>query len=259
MEQTVNTKIYSGLIYRCYCINSEKNYIGQTRTSLNERIRSHRWKALHEPNNFYFYNAWNKYGEKSLEWSILEKVSADSLENLCKILNQREIYWISKYDSFKNGYNLTPGGQEWFGESSKIAVKVFKENGEFLDIYDSIKEASRIYGVDNSGITKCCKRILQTTGKKDGYRLIFRYIDDTYTQDDADNLNPIFFNAYSYETNEYIGTYKSVKEFQENFKVNRTSISQNLCKKSKYVIVKDSKEKLYLKYIKWDINNGTSS
>lgn len=258
MEQETDVKIYNGLIYRCYCVDSGKNYIGQTRTSLKERICSHRWKALHEPNNFYFYNAWNKYGEQSLEWSILERVSSDSLENLCKLLNQREIYWIKEYNSFEAGYNLTPGGQAWFGESSKIAVKVFKENGEFLGIYDSIKHAAKIYGIDNSGITKCCKRILQTTGRKDGYRLIFRYIDDTYTQEDANNLDPIFFKAYLYDTNEYIGTYKSVKEFQKSYNIGRTSVSANLHGRSQYIRTKDN-TRLYLKFIKWNINNGTSN
>ena len=253
-----NVKMYNGLIYRCYCIESGKNYIGQTRTSLNERIRSHRWRAIHDPSNFYFYNAWNKYGEQSLEWSVLERVVADSLENLCKLLNQREIYWIDKYDSFKNGYNLTPGGQSWFGSFTKVGVKVFKENGEFINIYDSIREAAEEFKIDNSGITKCCKRILRTTGKKDGYRLIFRYIDDTYTQEDADLLDPIIFDAYLYETDEYIGTYKSANELLQEFNVCKTSISQNLHKKSKYIRTKDG-IKLYLKYKKWNINNGTDN
>ena len=255
MEQMENDKIYVGLIYRCYCIVSQKNYIGQTRTSLNERIRSHRWRANNEPCNFYFYNAWNKYGEQSLEWSILERVSSDSLENLCKLLDQREIYWIKYYNSFNNGYNLTPGGQGGIGFVQCKAVKVFKENGELLGIYDSIKNASEIFNIDNSSITKCCKRILSSSGRKDGYRLIWRYIDDTYTQEDADKLDPIIFDAYFYNTNEYIGTYKSVKEFQDNFSVGRTAVSTNLHGKSNYMITKD-KIKLYVKYKKWNINDG---
>lgn len=258
MEQMNNDKMYTGLIYRCYCIVSKKNYIGQTRTSLNERIRSHRWRAIHEPNNFYFYNAWNKHGENSLEWSVLERISSDTLENLSKLLDQREIYWIKYYDSFNNGYNLTPGGQGGIGFVQCKAVKVFKENGEFIDIYDSIKEAAKAFNIDNSGITKCCKRLLSSSGRKDGYRLIWRYLNDTYTQEDADKLDPIIFDAYLYDTNEYVGTYKSVKEFQRDFSVGRTAVSTNLNEKSKYMISKD-KIKLYVKYKKWNINDGIDS
>lgn len=245
--------MYEGLIYRCYCIISKKNYIGQTRQQLKERISSHRWKANHEPSNFYFYNAWNKYGEQSLEWSILERIVADSLENLQKLLDEREIYWISKYDSFYNGYNLTPGGSRGIGNVQCKAIKVFKENGEFLKIFNSIKEGAKEFGIDDSSITKCCKRVLQSCGKKDGYRLIWRYLEDTYTQNDSDNLDPMIFDAYYYDTNEYIGEYKSVKELQKEFNVCKTSVSNILHGRSKFIKSKEG-IKLYLKYKKWDIN-----
>lgn len=242
--------IYVGIIYRCYCTTSKKNYIGQTRTSLKERICSHRWKACHEPNNIYFYNAWNKYGEETLEWSILERVSSDSKEGLTNLLDEREKYWIAQYDSFNNGYNLTPGGLSGTGEANKIAVKVFKEDGEFLGIYDSIKEAASIYHVDNSGVTKCCKRLLQSAGKKDGYRLIWRYLDDTYTQEDMDKLDPLVFDAFFYESQEFAGTYTSVKDLQSDFNVSKSSVSSHLRGRLKSVRTKDG-IRLCLKYKKW--------
>lgn len=245
--------MYNGIIYRCYCIESGKNYIGQTRTSLNERIRSHRWRAIHDPCNFYFYNAWNKYGENSLEWSILERVVSDSLESLSKLLDEREKYWISKYDSFNKGYNLTPGGSDGIKEVQCKAVKVFTEDGKFIKIFNSIKEGAEQFNIDNSSITKCCKRILQTCGKKNGYRLIWRYLDDTYTQEDSDNLDPIIFDAYYYDNDEYIGEYSSVKELQKEFNVCKTSVSHNLHNKSKFIKSKEG-IKLYLKYKKWNIN-----
>lgn len=241
---------YVGLIYRCYCVISKKNYIGQTRTSLKERISGHRWKATHEPNNIYFYNAWNKHGEESLEWSILEVVKTTSKEELADLLDAKEIYWISYYDSFHNGYNLTPGGRSGIGEYNKVAVKVFKEDGEFLGIYDNIKDAAKIYKIDNSGITKCCKRILQTTGKKDGYRLVWRYLDDTYTQNDMDSLDPVIFDAFFYDSNEYIGTYTSVKELQQELNVSKSSVSSHLTGKLKSVRTKDGL-RIKLQYKKW--------
>lgn len=49
------------------------------------------------------YRALKLYGVDDFEKVILEECSKDSL-------GDREIYWISRYDSVNNGYNLTSGG-----------------------------------------------------------------------------------------------------------------------------------------------------
>ena len=49
------------------------------------------------------YNAMNKYGVENF---IIEQIEECSEE----ILSDREIYWINYFDSFKNGYNATRGG-----------------------------------------------------------------------------------------------------------------------------------------------------
>ena len=48
-------------------------------------------------------NAWNKYGEDSFEFTIVEETSD---------LADREIYWINELDTHHNGYNLTEGGED---------------------------------------------------------------------------------------------------------------------------------------------------
>lgn len=96
-----------------YIIKNSKNskvYIGQTHRNIYERFKDHlacadwynqgklKFKSL-------LYSAINKYGKNNFYPELLEECTLEKL-------NEREIYWIKKYDSTnpKKGYNLTPGG-----------------------------------------------------------------------------------------------------------------------------------------------------
>ena len=78
--------------------------------------------------------------------SLLRKLikgSASIIEE-CQIdqLNIREMYWIDKLDSYKNGYNLTIGGGNT--ESFSKSIIQFDCAGNELDRYSSISESSLI-------------------------------------------------------------------------------------------------------------------
>ncbi len=81
-----------------------KKYVGQ---AVNIDIR---WKRHQcELKGGYHYNShlqasWNKYGEESFIFQVLEYCSVDEL-------NVREDFFITFYDSFKSGYNQTKGGE----------------------------------------------------------------------------------------------------------------------------------------------------
>lgn len=51
----------------------------------------------------YIKRAIHKYGKDKFHISLIEEVSVEKL-------NEREKYWITYYDSYNNGYNLTLGG-----------------------------------------------------------------------------------------------------------------------------------------------------
>lgn len=92
-----------------YCfINkiNNKKYIGQS-INIEERKESH-LRYYNNPNmkdyNTKFYRALRKYGTDQFTFQILEECSKS-------LLDEREIFWIEKFDSFKNGYNSTLGGQ----------------------------------------------------------------------------------------------------------------------------------------------------
>lgn len=92
-----------------YCIRSPsgKCYVGQTiRKNVNDRWRAHKNRAASNSGACRALNAAiQKYGWENMVKSVLEEVDDDEL-------NAKEREWISKLDSFKNGYNLTEGGDE---------------------------------------------------------------------------------------------------------------------------------------------------
>lgn len=89
-----------GIIYKAVNKINKKIYIGQTIRSLKERKRDH----IKCEDNTYFHNALRKYGTDNFEWFEID--SADNINDL----NYLEKYWIEFYNSYKNGYNMTTGG-----------------------------------------------------------------------------------------------------------------------------------------------------
>jgi len=95
-----------GVIYCYHCISTGKKYIGQTD---NERRRKyeHIYQSKAIKKNGYkckFYNAVRKYGWDNFIYGIIECVDVEHL-------NDREVYLIEFYDTFKNGYNTNIGGK----------------------------------------------------------------------------------------------------------------------------------------------------
>lgn len=81
-----------------------QSYIGQS-IHIEQRYKEHLNEIQNTRLQTKWYNAVRKYGIENFTFEILEECEPNQL-------NEREIYWISFYDSFNNGYNSTPGGQE---------------------------------------------------------------------------------------------------------------------------------------------------
>lgn len=92
-----------GLIYTVYNTVTNKYYVGQTVQTLKERKRQH-YKFAKSKMNYKFSNTLNKYDSNVFNWEIVEN------NILIDNLNDKEIFYIQKYNSFKKGYNSTPGG-----------------------------------------------------------------------------------------------------------------------------------------------------
>lgn len=67
--------------------------------------------------NYPLYNALNKYGLENFEYHIefILNVEGKTQKEIEKELNELEVKYIAKYDSYNNGYNLTIGGESISG------------------------------------------------------------------------------------------------------------------------------------------------
>jgi group I intron endonuclease len=95
-----------------YKIINPKNkiYIGQS-ADIDSRFNSYK-KLQHCNQQKKLYNSFKKYGPENHTFEILEECTIEQL-------NEREIYWIKFFGSFKKGLNLTEGGE---------GVKGYKRN-----------------------------------------------------------------------------------------------------------------------------------
>ncbi len=121
------------LIYKSTNLISNKSYIGKTETSLNIRIKSHKHQSLKLKNTkCIFHNSIHKHGFNNFIWEIIE----DNIQDKT-ILNERETFYILKYDTFMpNGYNMSLGGEGLTGfkhhkESKERISKWLIDNNPF--------------------------------------------------------------------------------------------------------------------------------
>lgn len=93
-----------GEIYMIENIITGYKYIGQSKYSGIVRYKAHVKEATHNKTNLRLYNAFRKYGTQNMKLTIFETgVPEEKLDEL-------EIYYIAKYDTYNNGYNNTTGG-----------------------------------------------------------------------------------------------------------------------------------------------------
>lgn len=134
-----------GIVYKITNKVNGKSYIGQTRYTVEFRWKQHQ----HKKDNTYFHNAIHKYGVENFSIEVLEECDVE-------LLNSREIFYIAKFDTFSNGYNLTIGGN---GNRRLLLDNKYDEIEElYLSGFSSNKIAT-IYNVDKSSIVKILKQL----------------------------------------------------------------------------------------------------
>ena len=108
-----------------YCIENKvnnKKYIGQS-INIDSRLYYHILNLNKNRHcNIHLQRAWNKYGEKNFKTYILEQCDKEDL-------NKQEIYWISKFDTYLNGYNNTIGSDN-ISDAMKIQVYMYDLDGK---------------------------------------------------------------------------------------------------------------------------------
>lgn len=122
-------------------------YIGQTKRDIEIRWKQHlksinTQQTKHKP----LYRQMKKYGIENFKFEIIEECSDEEVDT-------REIYWIDYYDTFKNGYNLTRGGEGGLIYDYDEIVELYKK-------YKSINKVQEIKHIDKGTI----HNILKTKG-----------------------------------------------------------------------------------------------
>ena len=174
-----------GGIYFIECVKNKKMYIGSTKNFI-IRLECHRseLRGGYHGNDF-LQRAWKKYGEESFIIGILERV-----KNIDELLD-REQYYI---DKIKPEFNLCSDvkrhdfseySKKKLSDSRKLlfstgqlkpsvehGVIQYSLDGEYINEYKSLTEASRQSKVSEDGIYRCA------SGKyKQANGFIWRYND----------------------------------------------------------------------------------
>lgn len=119
-----------------YLITNKKTgqkYVGQS-VNIEKRWRKH-CSLSNNYENSYIDSSIRKYGKSMFKLDILEVLPKNQ-----DVLNEREIFWIEKYGTFKNKshYNLTSGGKSLIGENHPMYGKHLSEESK-IKISNSLK------------------------------------------------------------------------------------------------------------------------
>lgn len=134
-----------GIIYIITNTINNKVYIGQTIQSLKDRWYGHcRTGFSHQERDMHIKRAIMKYGKDV--FTIQELETCDT-----KDLNDREKFYIEKYNSYKEGYNSTIGGQNG-GKPLKLNEE---ERNICIELYKtgfSLREIGKEFNVDKQTV-----------------------------------------------------------------------------------------------------------
>lgn len=119
-----------------------KMYIGKTEETIEKRFKQHcqdchRQAMANRP----LYRAMNKYGIENFVVEEVEKT--DNPE-------EREIYWIEFYRTFKHGYNATMGGDGKKYIDYDVVIATYKE-------LQNAAETARVLGICSDTVRKILK------------------------------------------------------------------------------------------------------
>lgn len=124
-----------GCIYRIYHIESGRSYIGQTVFPMEVRVRQHIYNAHTKTSasyNQHIKRAIRKYGTDAFAVEELERCDNS-------LLDEREKYWIAHFDSVKNGFNMTYGGEGKVAHDEKIILKAWNDGLTMTEISKKYK------------------------------------------------------------------------------------------------------------------------
>lgn len=149
-------------IYLITNLVNDKKYVGQTIQIPQKRWNEHRWLASNNKTQQYIHKALRKYGVDNFKFEVIDECSSHDE------LNEAEIEWITRYDTFLGeGYNMTLGGMSLLG-------------------YSHTQETKDKISVANKGNTYCLgKKLLEDTKEKIRQKALGR----THSEETKQNMS----------------------------------------------------------------------
>lgn len=183
------------LVYKATNINNNKAYIGVTSKSLSIRRKQHLYSAR-KNSDLHFHRALRKYGEEGFVWEVIYKGA-----NVSDLYN-KEVELISKFDSFKKGYNSTIGGEgskggsiskdrdkEWRLKQSKSHIcksKEFKTRVSDNESIYTIKQREEYANIQKGELNSMAK-----LSKADVFEIYRLWDTGKYTMTELSKIFPV--------------------------------------------------------------------
>lgn len=126
---------------------NQKQYVGLTRqVNPYDRWKKHLQDSKYN-SQYAIHCAIRKYGEDNFKFRVIEECSDDKVE-------EREIHYITKFNTFYEGYNATLGGNIRYDTDAK-PVTQYNKKGERIQDFASLRDAADNMDKDKSAISRC--------------------------------------------------------------------------------------------------------
>ena len=196
-----------GYIYKITNTTNNKCYIGQTNRSYKERWQEHKRDKNKEPyKDWPLYRMLNQIPEELVSWEVLEETDD---------LNEREKYWIKFYNSNKEGYNITNGGNNGTKYDYQEVLNYWLDEGN-----RNFTKTAEKFGSSSSYISE----IIHSMG--------YERRDWTEINSNDHDKSKRAVNQIDIETGMVIKTFKSIKEgaLEVYNDINAGKTISNICK-----------------------------
>ena len=181
MSIIIDGKEYYGIIYKIENIITHKIYIGQTTHPKGFNGRYY-YKGTGIERVYHDLTSkknrgkrYNKYILRSIEKCGFDAFVVDELLDTALTideLNEKETYYIKQFDSYKNGYNMSFGGDSMSGYSrpsgkdcpnSKRICQI-SLSGELIKVWDCASDVERELIINQTSICQVCRGYHKTAG-----------------------------------------------------------------------------------------------
>lgn len=136
-----------GYLYKIKNKLNNKVYIGKTYNTIHQRFQEHIDNAFKKKEESKLYNDMRLFGIENFEISLLGQYEEYDLE-------YSEIEQIKFYDSWKNGYNQSAGGEGLYKNQERDKAII----SDFLNLHLSIDKIAKKYNITKNIVHKILYR-----------------------------------------------------------------------------------------------------